>query len=489
MTKIINPRFNRHRMYRARVISIQGATKKEHRVTKLVASLDHFVVRLVLVLIVGYIVAYGYLVSKGFTFGQPSWHYALALIPLWLIDGLKGMVENFISATYKTAEEDLSKVTVVVPSKDGGAALGRTLTDLLGRFAPDHIIVVSNGSTDNTVAIAHNHGVMCLDIEAPVGKVRAIDYAIEHIATPYALLIDDDTLIGEAHIPTALLEQGYEAVAFRVLVNTSTWVTKLQMYEYRKSTDIGKRFHNRRASVQNISGAIGLFNVSELQRQIDRHTHEFAGEDLQRTLLLHLASKKKGVVLTDSTVYTDPPTTLGTLFNQRTLGWFPGLYVNFKNYVRLMFRHGAPLPLRYDAFYNAVLVMIFDVFRLLSLPVLLFYPWYFVYMYATYFVLEMISYLKCGRQDPFWVVLAYPFYGLFGFITRICAMCVFVYRRIVAKLAQAVYFDDYKAASGFTKVVTVIGVAIIIQAVLVLYITFSYAKLVGRLTALFILWR
>lgn len=279
-------------------------------------------------------------------------------------------------------------------------------------------------------------------------------------------------------IPTGLLDEGYEGVAFRVLVKTSNWVSKIQMYEYRKSTDIGKRYHNNRASVNNISGAIGLFRLKQLKSQIRRHSGEFSGEDLQRTLLIHLAQDSKGVVLTNSTVYTQPPTTVKVLFQQRSFGWFPGLYANFMNYLRVMTRDYMPFALRFDAFYNIFLVMLLDIVRLLSLPILIFYPWYFIIMYTIYFVFESISYVKSGSKDPYWIVIIYPFYGLFGFMTRACAFATFMYRRLAVKIGRMEFLDDYRPVKPLYKLVAIMLTTTLLGGLLALNVWLFYVRVV-----------
>lgn len=365
---------------------------------------------------------------------------------------------------------------MIIACKDGEQVIDATLSSLLTRFDPKQIILASNGSTDDTCHIAQGHGVIILDIESPLGKVRAINYALRYVDTPYVLLLDDDTIVGDAPMPTGLLEEGYEGVAFRVLVKVSNWVTKIQMYEYRKSTDLGKRYHNNRASVQNISGAIGLFKLRQLKTQIRRHSGEFSGEDLQRTLLIHLAQDSKGVVLSDSTVYTQPPDTIRALYQQRSFGWFPGLYANFRNYFKVLTRDHMPFALRFDAFYNIFLVMLLDILRVLSLPILVFYPWYFVIMYLTYLLLETISYIKSEPDEPFWAVIIYPAYGMFGFFTRSSAFATFLYRRFAVKLAKRRFLDDYRSVGTLIKILSVTLTMIIITGFLTLNVIFYYAR-------------
>jgi len=50
------------------------------------------------------------------------------------------------------------------------------------------------------------------------GKASAVNYAVYRVQTPYTLLLDDDTRLGGARLPTSLLAaDGFDAVAFHVL--------------------------------------------------------------------------------------------------------------------------------------------------------------------------------------------------------------------------------------------------------------------------------
>lgn len=422
---------------------------------------DRVVSKLFFVLLIIYVILYGRFITHGFHLGEFNNTYAVILIPIFLIDGFKSIVEVCMTGHFYTSTQDLEKVSVIIACKDGGSVLEATLTDLCRRFPKQNIIVASNGSTDSTCAIARRFGVQYLNIKEALGKVRSINSALTLIETPYTLIMDDDTLIKDAVIPTGALEAGYNAIAFRILPVREGWLSCLQLHEYRKTNDIGKRIQNKWGTVQNISGAIGLFTTRELKRQVTLHSGEFSGEDLQRTLLVHLAKDSKGVLLSDSIVYTEAPGTMQMWYSQRVFGWYPGLFANFLNFIRLMFGKKTRFSLRIDAFYNCIFVIALDILRAIALPVVIFYPWYFVVMYFTYIIFEFIFYVRMGRHEPLWVIFVYPFYGMMGLITRLVSFGVFVYRRLVVKLAGRTFLDDYRQAPAKIKMMSVVGVVLV----------------------------
>src|SRR5207247_4218030 len=158
-------------------------------------------------------------------------------------------------------------------------------------------------------------------------KAAAVNFAVYRVHTPFTLLLDDDTRLGGARIPTSLLaDQGYDAVAFHVLPDRRSrdgargrsFLGDLQRYEYGKSMEIGKRFHDVTQSVSCISGAVGLFRTEDLNDLHHRHNTVFQSEDLQRTII-HLLHGRR-IVFANEPVWTLAPATWARWFRQRTLG-------------------------------------------------------------------------------------------------------------------------------------------------------------------------
>ncbi len=408
---------------------------------------ERMVIHMSLLGILLWVVIYGLFVTSGWVNVELNYGILIILVPLFLIDAIKTALETFLRKDFHAGKEELYKITVVIPTYNGAKVIEATLVDLLKRFKPCQIIVSSNGSTDNTCEIVSRFkGVRIINTLNPIGKVGAINVALSQVYTKYTLIMDDDVLIGNATFPTNPLGKKYSGIAFRVLPIITNWITHIQSHEYRKSMDIGKVFHNATATVQNISGAIGIFKTSELKRQIEIHTGEFCGEDLQRTLLIHLLKDNKGVVIVDSLVETEVPESIAQLFKQRVYGWNPGMYSNFGNYIRILFKKNTQFILRYDAFYNSILVTLSDPLRLVALPILVFYPFITLLVYIIYVFLESIPYVALKSKEPYWVVFIYPVYGLFSFIARITAFGVFVYRRLTFIFANQKKLDDYRHA-------------------------------------------
>ena len=62
------------------------------------------------------------------------------------------------------------KVSVIIPAYNEGARIKRVISAVKNASLPSEIIVVSDGSTDNTVEMAHSEGVNVVVLPENQGK-------------------------------------------------------------------------------------------------------------------------------------------------------------------------------------------------------------------------------------------------------------------------------------------------------------------------------
>ncbi|HEY6196610.1 MAG TPA: glycosyltransferase [Candidatus Eisenbacteria bacterium] len=363
-----------------------------------------------------------------------------------LVDFVKLLVELLGRAEDRRFRSDPSQVTAVIACRNGANLLAGTIADLAGQIPPARIIVVDDGSTDGTGEIARSLGCQVFRFERSKGKASAINYAIHRVPTPYTLLLDDDTRMGNARIPTALLSDGAcDAVAFHVLPDRrsrngshgNNFIGHLQRYEYGKSMEIGKRFHDLAQSVSCISGAAGLFRTADLDALHHKHTTVFQGEDLQRTII-HLLNRKR-IVFANEPVWTVAPNNWWLWLRQRVFGWYPGFYHQFLNMVRLMFARSSGWRLRYEMAYN-LYTMISDPLKTWSMGVILLTPglrWWALVVYLLYLAFELYSWWVVRipgsrRRAPLLVLFFYPIYGALNTVLRTFSLLVWFYMRYVS---------------------------------------------------------
>lgn len=350
-----------------------------------------------------------------------SFFYVFLLLSL-LTDGIFILIHIYRrSGGHRKLSFNPSKLTVVIASYNGEDVIEDTIQNAKAHVPAKQIIVVSDASTDRTAEVARATGVRVLINSRNLHKVGSINTAMAHVGTPYVLILDDDTLIGETFIPTSLLDDGYSAVAFNVMpVEGHTFINKLQRFEYRISMQVSKNLRAAKGAIGNVSGAIGLYHTKDLLNQVALHSGQFAGEDEQRTLLAHLYGKGKGITYTDSLVLTKPPETYLQLFRQRAFSWSLSSPELFTLYWRVLLSPRFHYLLKADKAY-LVYIYLTDPLRILFMWSMFMRPANILLAYGFYLVLNTTIWIRLGRKDSFGVILLMPVYTLGLTICRFIA--------------------------------------------------------------------
>ncbi len=322
---------------------------------------------------------------------------------------------------------DPSKVTVLIACYNGAPTIAETIRQAAKHVPVNQIVVVSDASTDNTAEIAKAAGATVIQNPRNMHKAFSVSIGMKEVKTPYVLVLDDDTFIGNAMIPTNLLDEGYSAVAFNVMpVKEKSLINELQQFEYRQSMQLGKNYRATSGSIGNVSGAIGLFRTEDLVNQVTQHSGQFAGEDEQRTVLVHLLSKGKGITYTDSVVYTNPPDTYRSLYQQRAYKWSAALPEMFTLYWRILLSPRYNYMLKTEKAYQLYYYFT-DPLRILFIWTLFTRSSHLVVLYIFYLALNSLIWAKLRFQASLRAVLLYPFYSIFLIICRFIGHAYWLY--------------------------------------------------------------
>lgn len=106
------------------------------------------------------------------------------------------------------------KISIVLPAKNESAAIGQTLQKLRTQCASAEIIVVNDGSTDDTASVASAAGVRVLHHPYSKGNGAAIKTGARAATGEVIVFMDADGQHDPADIPRLLdtLQQGYDMV-------------------------------------------------------------------------------------------------------------------------------------------------------------------------------------------------------------------------------------------------------------------------------------
>lgn len=116
-----------------------------------------------------------------------------------------------------TVRSEAGKTTVLIPTFQRAAMLRRCLESVMADLGDgDRVVVVSDGSTDDTVAVARSFGPRVRVVERPNGgRAAAINTGLKLVDTEYCWVFDDDDVVlkgaisRQAHVMNQQPELGF----------------------------------------------------------------------------------------------------------------------------------------------------------------------------------------------------------------------------------------------------------------------------------------
>lgn len=109
---------------------------------------------------------------------------------------------------------DYSSVSIVIPAKNEAGGLAQLLPQLTASCAGAQILVVNDGSTDDTATVCAQHGVQCVTLQTSLGNGGAIKTGARAAKNEILLFMDADGQHKPEDIPRLLakLAEGYDMV-------------------------------------------------------------------------------------------------------------------------------------------------------------------------------------------------------------------------------------------------------------------------------------
>jgi poly-beta-1,6-N-acetyl-D-glucosamine synthase len=240
-------------------------------------------------------------------------------------------------------------ISVIVPVYNEGVVLKQSIESLLDLDYPNYeIIIVNDGSTDNTVEIGeslvgHQPGrsglVKVSLINKPnSGKAKALNAGIQYSEAQYVLCMDGDSQLTPNSLKVAVrhfIDPAVGAVAGNVKVqNRKKILTDLQALEYLEGLNMARSAQGFVQMVNIIPGPIGLFRKTAL-RDAGFYSSDTFAEDADITLKI-LASNWKIVYEPNAVAYTEAPITIYQLLKQR-YRWTRGILQAIRKHKRYLY--------------------------------------------------------------------------------------------------------------------------------------------------------
>ncbi len=206
-------------------------------------------------------------------------------------DNVETVIETVLSG------KSLCPVTVIVPAYNEADCIADTVNSLLAQtLAAEEIIVVDDGSTDNTADICRRLGVTVIAPPENTGsKAGAQNYALSQVKTPYILAIDADTTL-----KADALEQLFSAMDDPEVVATCGFVLPQHVntlwergryVEYLMAFTFYKQVQEYYEKPLISSGCFSLFRSAYL-RQIGGWSLRTMAEDMDLTWTAYQLGKK-----------------------------------------------------------------------------------------------------------------------------------------------------------------------------------------------------
>ncbi|WP_330294832.1 bifunctional polysaccharide deacetylase/glycosyltransferase family 2 protein [Streptomyces sp. NBC_00503] len=212
-------------------------------------------------------------------------------------------------------------VSVIVPAYNEKECIANTLKSLAQSTHPIEIIVVDDGSTDNTSEIAESLGMANVRVirQENAGKPAALNNGVRNARYDIVVMMDGDTVF-EADTVEQLVQPFADpkigAVAGNAKVgNRDTVIGAWQHIEYVMGFNLDRRMYDLLRCMPTIPGAIGAFR-REAVLEVGGMSEDTLAEDTDITIAMHRAGWKV-VYQEHAKAWTEAPGSLKQLWSQR----------------------------------------------------------------------------------------------------------------------------------------------------------------------------
>lgn len=234
-------------------------------------------------------------------------------------------------------------VAIIVPCFNEETTVGKTIESLLALSYPQNkleVIVVNDGSTDNTYAVAQTYSTdprVSVLTKQNGGKHSAMNMALEKTTAEIIGCLDADSLV-DSHALIASITQMYETNAVAVTPAITTMHAKnmlqlIQQAEYSLSVFIRRAF-SAAGAIFITPGPFSLFKRDVIVK-LGGWRHAHGTEDLEMGLRLQ-NNFYKITNTPKSRAITKTPDTLYKLYKQR-VRWTYGFIMNAIDYKHMFF--------------------------------------------------------------------------------------------------------------------------------------------------------
>jgi len=296
---------------------------------------------------------------------------------------------SFLKRNEKKKIEKYPLVSVLIPAYNEEKNIGKCIQSVLNLDYPKNkleIIIVDDGSTDNTYNVAKRYKVKVYRIEHR-GKHFALNYGLEKCRGEYILILDADTLISKEFLRKAIpsFTKGVGAISAAMNIwNDKNVVTLFQKVEYIFASLFKKALNSLDRGSLYIFGAASIYRASLLKKLKFKNV---STEDFD--LAVRIQAQGYKTIQIDSVAYTKVPESVKLLYKQR-IRWYSHALHLFKLYRFKFFKSFSSLSL-----YTLPLTYYWYFFAILSVPLTFYQIYYWIprsFFEALFFIFRWFSF-------------------------------------------------------------------------------------------------
>jgi cellulose synthase/poly-beta-1,6-N-acetylglucosamine synthase-like glycosyltransferase len=257
-------------------------------------------------------------------------------------------------------------ISLIIPAHNESFVLPKTLQKIFNSNYPKgkmEVIVVDDGSTDETAKVAKKFNVKLVRNKTNLGKCKSLNVGIENASNDIIITTDADTVFGKNTIENLVKHFSderigavagyYKAIPFKKLLSDFSFdklktffLVKFQSLEYLTFL-LARRRQAAFDAVMVVPGSVGAFRKDVLEK-IGGFDSKMLVEDYDATIKIHKEGYKV-VCEKDAIAWTKPPVSLRELLKQR-IRWYRGGFEVLAKHSNIMAsKHGfVPLILGFE---------------------------------------------------------------------------------------------------------------------------------------------
>ena len=304
------------------------------------------------------------------------------------------------------------KVSIVIPAYNEESNIEECINSVLNSNYPKNkleVVVVDDGSTDNTIKILKKYKNIKDLKQNHLGKVEALNFGILNSSYGYVITLDADTIVDKNCIKEMVKPLSNKSVGAttgnNLVKNKKSILTIFQNVEYHFSNLVRNSFSTVFKNGVWISGSLACYRKAALKK-IGYFKKDTMAEDIDVALELRKAGYKT-VIVSSAFGVTIVPSKFKELYKQRVRWWIGTLQAIVKNKELFSIKTSPSILYLYVSHFW------WSFYALLSLPLIIYQIHYWL-PYNTGSMFSETSYFIrwFSLMGPLYVMYKIPDFGI-----------------------------------------------------------------------------